>query len=106
MFDEFIQVVTTAASHDGAKKIAQALLDQKLAACVQIVGPITSMYRWKGQIESAVEFQCWIKTRRAKYDTVAAVIRQNHTYEIPEILAMPIVDGAESYLRWIAGETS
>ena len=105
MFDEFIQVVTTAASQDGATKIAQALLEQKLAACVQIVGPIKSMYRWKGQIETAVEFQCWIKTRRAKYDIVAAVIRQNHTYEIPEILAMPIVDGAESYLRRIAGET-
>src|SRR5215510_7393875 len=106
MFDEFIQVVTTAASQDGATKIAQALLEQKLAACVQIIGPIKSMYRWKGQIETAPEFQCWIKTRRAKYDIVAAVIRQNHTYEIPEILAIPIVDGAESYLRWIAGETS
>jgi periplasmic divalent cation tolerance protein len=105
MHDEFIQVVTTAASQDGAKKIAQALLEQRLAGCVQMVGPVKSMYRWKGQIETAVEWQCWIKTRRAKYEAVAQVIRQNHTYEVPEILAIPIVEGAESYLRWLASET-
>jgi periplasmic divalent cation tolerance protein len=105
MFDEFIQVVTTTASQDGAKKIAQALLDQRLAACVQMIGPVKSMYRWKGQIEMAVEWQCWIKTRRAKYEAVANVIRQLHTYEVPEILAMPIVDGSEPYLRWLADET-
>jgi periplasmic divalent cation tolerance protein len=105
MFDEFIQVVTTAPSQEGAKKIAQALLDQRLAGCVQIVGPIASLYRWKGQIETALEWQCWIKTRRAKYDAVAQVIQQNHTYEVPEILAIPILDGAEPYLRWLASET-
>ena len=105
MGDEFIQVVTTAASQDGAKKIAHALLEQRLAGCVQIVGPVKSSYRWKGQIETAVEWQCWIKTRRAKYDAVAHVIQQNHTYEVPEILAMPIVAGSEPYLRWLASET-
>jgi periplasmic divalent cation tolerance protein len=105
MLDEFIQVVTTVASQEEATKIAQALLDQRLAACVQMVGPITSMYRWKGQIETATEWQCWIKTRRAKYEAVAQVIRQNHTYEVPEILAIPILEGAEPYLQWLASET-
>jgi periplasmic divalent cation tolerance protein len=105
MFDEFIQVVTTVASQEGAKKIAQALLEQRLAGCVQTIGPVKSTYRWKGQIESAVEWQCWIKTRRAKYDAVTDVIRQNHTYEVPEILAIPIVAGAEPYLRWLDSET-
>jgi periplasmic divalent cation tolerance protein len=105
MFDEFIQVVTTAASQEGAKKIAQALLEQQLAGCVQMVGPVKSMYRWKGEIETAVEWQCWIKTRRAKYEAVAEVIREHHTYEVPEILAIPVVAGAEPYLRWLASET-
>jgi periplasmic divalent cation tolerance protein len=70
-----------------------------------MVGPVKSIYRWKGQIESAVEWQCWIKTRRAKYEAVAQVIRQMHPYEVPEILAMPIVGGSEAYLRWLASET-
>ena len=105
MIDEFIQVVSTVASQEGAKKIAQALLEQRLAACVQIVGPVKSMYRWKGQIETAVEWQCWIKTRRAKFDAVGNVIRQHHTYDVPEIVAIPILEGAEPYLRWIADET-
>ncbi len=105
MLDEFIQVVTTVASQEEATKIAEALLDQRLAVCVQMVGPVKSMYRWKGRIETAAEWQCWIKTRRAKYDAVAQVIRQNHTYEVPEILAIPILEGAEPYLRWLASET-
>lgn len=105
MSDEFIQVVTTTASQASAKKIAQTLVEQRLAGCVQMVGPVKSIYRWKGQIESAVEWQCWIKTRRAKYEAVAQVIRQMHPYEVPEILAMPIVGGSEAYLRWLASET-
>ncbi|HTQ38544.1 MAG TPA: divalent-cation tolerance protein CutA [Pirellulales bacterium] len=106
MTEEFIQIVTTAASQESAKKIAHALLEQRLAACVQIVGPVKSIYRWKGQIETAAEWQCWIKTRRAKYEPAAQVIRQHHTYELPEILALPIVEGSEAYLRWLASETS
>ena len=105
MSDEFIQVVTTTASQEGAKKIAQALVEQRLAGCVQIVGPVKSVYRWKGQVESAVEWQCWIKTRRTKFEAVAQVIRQLHTYEVPEILAIPIVEGSEAYLIWLASET-
>jgi periplasmic divalent cation tolerance protein len=105
MSDEFVQIVTTVASQEGAKKIAQTLVEQRLAGCVQMVGPVKSVYRWKGQVESAVEWQCWIKTRRSKYDAVANAIRQHHTYEVPEILAMPIVAGYEPYLQWLASET-
>jgi periplasmic divalent cation tolerance protein len=106
MSEEFIQIVTTTASQDNAKKIAQALLEQRLAACVQMVGPVKSMYRWKGQIESAAEWQCWIKTRQAKYEAVAEVICRLHTYEVPEILALPILEGSKPYLDWLARETS
>ncbi|HZZ30170.1 MAG TPA: divalent-cation tolerance protein CutA [Pirellulales bacterium] len=105
MSEEFVQIVTTTASQENAKKIAQALLEQRLAACVQMVGPVKSVYRWKGEIETAVEWQCWIKTRRAKFDAVSQVIRQFHTYEVPEILAVPILAGSEAYLRWVGEET-
>ena len=102
---QFIQVVTTTASQEDERRIAQALVQQRLAACVQIVGPLESIYRWQEKIESATEWQCWIKTRTAKYNAVEQAIRGIHTYEVPEILAMPITAGSEAYLRWLADGT-
>ena len=103
--DEHIQVVTTAASADEARRIATALVEERLAACVQIVGPIESIYRWQGKVETAAEWQCWIKTRRERYDALEATIRRLHSYEVPEILAVPIVAGSEAYLKWLTDET-
>jgi len=103
--DEHIQVVTTAASADEARRIATALVEERLAACVQIVGPIESIYRWQGKVETATEWQCWIKTRRERYDALEATIRRLHSYEVPEILAVPIVAGSEAYLKWLTDET-
>ena len=100
--EEYIQVVTTTGSADEARRIATSLVEGKLAACVQIVGPIESIYRWQGKVENATEWQCWIKTRRAHYDAIEAAIRRWHSYEVPEILAVPIVAGSEAYLKWLS----
>ena len=105
MADEFIQVVTTVATQDDARRIAQALVDQHLAGCVQIVGPIESVYRWQGSVETAQEWQCWAKTRRAKYSAVEQAIRRLHCYDVPEILVVPVSAGSQAYLRWLADET-
>jgi periplasmic divalent cation tolerance protein len=105
LMPEFIQVITTAAAKEEARRIADALVERRLAGCVQLVGPIESVYRWQGKIETAAEWQCWIKTRREHYDAVEAVIRELHSYEIPEILVLPVMAGSEKYLKWLAEET-
>jgi periplasmic divalent cation tolerance protein len=102
---DFIQVVTTIASQVDARRIANALVEQRLAGCVQIVGPIESLYRWEGNIETATEWQCWIKTRQANYQAVEATIHKLHPYQVPEILAVPLVNGSEKYLKWLAEAT-
>jgi periplasmic divalent cation tolerance protein len=99
-----IQVVTTIASREEAERIAGELVARRLAACVQIVGPITSTYRWQGKIETGQEWQCVVKTRASRYAAVEAAIRELHSYEVPEILALAIVAGHRGYLDWLAGE--
>lgn len=101
-----IQVVTTLPNRDAAQKIASALVERRLAACGQVAGPIASTYRWKGKVESAEEWLCVLKTRRERYAEVEAAIRALHPYEVPEIVATPIVEGSADYLRWIADETA
>jgi periplasmic divalent cation tolerance protein len=101
---ELIQVVTTLEHREDAERIARALVEQRLAACVQVVGPITSTYRWRGKIETAQEWQCWAKSRCNLYDEIEQAIRRLHPYEIPEILAVPIVAGSASYLAWLDAE--
>jgi periplasmic divalent cation tolerance protein len=101
---DYIQVITTTATHDEAEIIARALVEEHLAACTQIVGPITSIYRWKGQIETSQEYQCWAKSRRELYERIEAAICRLHPYEVPEILAIPIAAGSEKYLQWLEGE--
>jgi periplasmic divalent cation tolerance protein len=98
---DFIQVLTTTDSKNLAEQIGRALVEQRLAACVQIVGPIASIYRWQGQIETAEEWQCWIKTTRERFAAVEQAIRELHTYSMPEILAIPVVNGSAAYLQWL-----
>ena len=102
---ELIQVVTTTASEDEARRIAAALVERRLAACVQIVGPITSVYRWQGAVETSQEWQCAIKTRRDLYADVEAAIVELHSYDVPEVLAVPIIAGSPGYLAWVETET-
>ena len=101
---EALQIVTTTEHKDDALKIAHLLIERRLAACVQIVGPVTSVFRWKGVVEQAQEWQCWAKTTAARYAVAETAIREHHPYDEPEILALPIVAGSESYLTWLAGE--
>lgn len=100
--DEFIQVITTTDDRAAAQRIARGLVEARLAGCVQISGPITSIYRWQGAVEEAAEWLCLIKTTRAHYAEVEATIRCLHSYETPEILAVPVVAGSDAYLTWLA----
>ena len=98
---DYVQVLTTAGSEEEAGRIAALLIERRLAACVQVVGPITSRYRWQGEIEEEREWQCLAKTTRAAYERVEAAIREAHSYDEPEIIAIPIVAGSAGYLAWI-----
>ena len=102
----FIQVTTAIDSETGARQIADTLVSRRLAACVHIVGPITSIYWWQRKLETAREWVCVAKTRQELYDAVEAANREVHPYNEPEILAAPILAGSRSYLEWIAAETA
>ncbi len=104
--ESYIQVMTTAAKKEDAEKIAACLVEKRLAACVQIAGPVTSIYRWKGNIERAQEWQCWIKSKEALYKEIEIAIKSVHSYEIPEIIATPIVAGSRDYLAWLEREVT
>lgn len=99
---DFLQVITTTNSEETASKIAQQLVEDRLAACVQVQGPLTSTYWWQGTIEKSQEWSCVIKTNSKRYLEVEAKIRALHPYEEPEILAFPVVQGSGSYLRWLS----
>jgi periplasmic divalent cation tolerance protein len=98
----YIQVLTTVSSAEEAERIASELLEKRLAACVQTLGPIVSRYRWQGKPEEEREWQCLAKTEEALYAEVEATIRALHSYEEPEIIATPIVAGSRGYLDWIS----
>jgi periplasmic divalent cation tolerance protein len=102
--NQYIQVVTTTAKREEAEAIARALIEGRLAACVQLLGPITSVYRWKGAVETGQEWRLCIKSRRELFERVEQEIRRLHTYEVPEILAIPILAGSRDYLAWMDGE--
>ena len=101
----YLQITTTTSTREEANCIAAALVERRLAACVQVAGPITSLYRWEGQIETAHEWLCIIKTTREKYGDVEAAIRELHSYEMPEMVGTEIVVGSEGYLGWVAEQT-
>lgn len=99
-----IQVVTTTSSKEEADKIAGELVARRLAACVQVAGPITSTYHWQGKLETNQEWLCVIKTLRSRWADLEAAIRQLHSYDVPEILAFDVVTGHRDYLDWLAAE--
>ncbi len=94
-------VLTTTGSEEEARKIAQALVERRLAACVNIVGPIHSVYRWKGAVENAPEHLLIIKTTSAAFPHVRDAIRELHSYELPECVMLSLEAGSEEYLKWI-----
>ncbi len=95
-------VLTTAGSADEAERIASALVEAKLAACVNIVSPITSVYRWKGLVQKEQEWLLLIKTTAAAFENVSKKIRELHSYDLPECIQIPIEAGSAEYLNWIA----
>jgi periplasmic divalent cation tolerance protein len=99
---EYLQVTTTAGSEAEAERIGAALVERRLAACVQVIGPLRSHYRWQGAVEEAREWMCVTKTSAARYPELEAAIRKLHSYEEPEIVATPIVAGSPGYLEWIS----
>ena len=100
-----ILILTQMPDRASAQSLARSLVESRLAACVSIGAPVESLYHWRGQIETAEEVPVAVKTRADRYAAVEAAIREQHPYELPEILAVPVVHGLGPYLDWIAGET-
>jgi len=94
-------ILSATGSRDEAQEIARALVERKLAACVNIVGPIQSVYRWQGAVETSEEFLLVIKTTASAYERVRDLIRLLHSYELPECVQLSIEDGLPKYLEWI-----
>jgi periplasmic divalent cation tolerance protein len=99
-------VMTNTPSRDVALRLAQALIERRLAACVNILAACTSVYRWKGVLETATEVTLLVKTRAEIYDEVQAAIKSLHPYELPEIIAVPVERGLPEYLAWVNSETT
>jgi periplasmic divalent cation tolerance protein len=101
-----VQVMTAVDSREAADRIARELLEARLAACVQVLGPVQSRYWWNGRIEEAEEWLCLAKTRLGLYPDVERAIIAAHPYETPEVLAIPVLDGSAAYLDWLTAETA
>jgi periplasmic divalent cation tolerance protein len=101
MTDKLV-VLTTSGSETEARKIAQALVERRLAACVNIVPRIQSVYRWKGRVEQAEEYLLLIKTVKAREEQVRSAIHELHSYDLPECIAVPIDSGSAEYLKWLS----
>ncbi len=100
----YIQISTSLPSPAAAEQLARHLVEQRLAACVQVSGPITSTYRWQGQIETGQEWICTAKTSAQAFDRVAESIRGSHPYDVPEIIATPLIAVSDGYAAWLEQE--
>ncbi|QID16523.1 divalent-cation tolerance protein CutA [Nitrogeniibacter mangrovi] len=103
--DEVLLVLTNLPDADTAQALANALIEARVAACVNILAPATSVYRWQGKVSTDTEVPLLIKTTRAAYPMLASAIRAGHPYELPEIIAVPVTGGLPDYLDWVRDET-
>lgn len=103
--DEVLVVLTNAPDAGAAARLSQAVLQARAAACVNRLAPVESEYWWQGKLEQAQEWPLLIKTTRARYAALEAVIRQHHPYDVPEIIAWPLAAGYAPYLAWVHAET-
>ena len=101
---DFIVVLVTVGSSKEGERLAQALVEEQLAACVNRIKGVQSIYRWQGQVEQSEEEMLVIKTTRELFDRLKKRIQELHSYSVPEVIALPILDGSESYLRWLGDE--
>ncbi len=100
-----IVVFITASNEDEASKIARALVEARLAACVNVIRNIRSIYSWQGKIEDEAEVLLMAKTRRSLFEALSGKVKELHGYTVPEIIAVPIVEGSADYLRWLKDVT-
>lgn len=105
MIDSVLIVMTNCPDAEVADRLARTLVEQKLAACVNRLPAVDSIYRWQGTVERAVEVPLLIKSTRERLPEIQEAIRALHPYEVPEIVAIPVVAGLPSYLRWVVDET-
>jgi periplasmic divalent cation tolerance protein len=101
---DYIQVITTMEKREDIQKVAKEVVKKRLAACAQVIGPITSTYWWEKDIEEAEEWLLIIKTHQELYRTLENTIKEIHPYKVPEIMALPVVDGNQDYLNWLDNE--
>lgn len=103
--DDTLLVFTNLPDTASASTLAALLIERRLAACVNILAPCTSVYRWQGTVETASEVPLLIKTTRSRYAELQAALLEAHPYELPELIAVPVTDGLPGYLVWVAAET-
>ena len=101
-----VVVLVTASGDEEARRIGRALVDERLAACVNVIGPIASIFRWKDRVQEESEHLLVVKARRADVQRLAARVRALHSYEVPEVLALDVVGGAAPYLDWVRDSTA
>ena len=103
--EETLLVITNCPDEESANAIALAVVEARLAACVNILPRVQSVYRWQGAVESATEIPLFIKATVANYPALEKLVRERHPYAVPEIIALPIAQGLPAYLNWVAEET-
>lgn len=104
MSADALVVLCTCSNQESADQIAQSLIKEKLAACVQVSGPVKSHYKWEGKLEADTEFQLWIKSPRSRYSQLEKRLVELHDYDLPEIIAFDVSTGLEGYLEWVNQE--
>jgi periplasmic divalent cation tolerance protein len=104
--EDFVVVLVTAGSAEEARRLGRALVEERLAACVNVVGPVRSIYRWQGAVEEADECLLVVKARAADVGALEARVRALHSYEVPELIALPLRAGSAPYLAWLADATA
>jgi periplasmic divalent cation tolerance protein len=106
MTTEYIVVLVTASSEEEAARLGHALVSKRLAACANIIHPVRSIYRWQGHIEDEQEVLMFIKTRKDLFELLQECVKELHSYSVPEIIALPIIEASPAYLKWLGQETS
>lgn len=105
MSDEHVVAITTTDSEESAGRLARAIVEARLAACVQVGGPVRSVYRWDGAVQEDREWQLWVKTTYDRLAPLTDFIKANHSYDTPEVVALPVVGGSPEYLEWVTEAT-
>ena len=105
MSTEYITVLITAPNEEEAAKISRTVVEESLAACVSIIRSVRSIYRWQGRVEDESEVLMIAKTKRALFDRLKGRIKELHSYEVPEIIGLPVIEGSKQYLDWLSQET-